>query len=168
MISKKAQEISVWVWMVVIMSLFILAPIMLKVVTTSISGVATSINSTSPLASETGTRILGVFTNFWDSLIVFAFLISTLLLFVSAFFIDTHTAFVIIYIISALLLILMTPALSSVALALWQNPEFVSEASSMPFTEFLLQHIEGITLSIIILSGIITYAKFKYFSSQWQ
>lgn len=166
--NKKAQESSVWVWFVIIIGMLIALPIVTYLVMTPVNAIAEQINATSPRASTAGTNVLTHFTNFWDSIIVFAFVIMTLLLFISGFFIDTHAVFVILYIISALILIIIAPAITQLSDAIWGISDFSEATSLMPMTDFIRTHIYGITLSIIILSGVIIYAKFRYFNSTWQ
>lgn len=165
--SNKSQA-SIWVWFTVIIGMFIALPIVTYLVMTPIQEVANQINATNTRAATAGTNVLTHFTNFWDSIIIFTFLILTLLLFISAFFIDTHALFVVLYIISALVLIIIAPAVTQLSDAVWGMSQFASATSLMPMTDFIRTHIYGITLSIIILSGIIMYAKFKYFNSTWQ
>ena len=164
--NKKAQvEVSIWIWLVMIVGLLMLAPIILKIVTAPIEKVVDATANIDSEASGEGTKILTKFTNFWDVLIVIGFLVFSILLLISSFLVDHHPAFVFLYIVFAFLLILFTPLLGDALDKLYEQPQFASEVNDIPYSEFIKNNLEGITLGIIILSGIIMYAKFRFINN---
>lgn len=149
----------------VIVVLLILAPILLKVVRSITGGFVTGINNTSPEAANIVDGTYGKFVSLWDYVIMSAFAISVILLFISAFFIDTHPAFVLLYIFVAFLVMAFAPSMLDAIDKIWDSPQFATETGVyLQFTEFLKNNFEGIILGIMILSGIIIYAKIRYFS----
>ena len=164
--NKKAQvEVSIWVWLAVIIGLLITAPIILKLVTEPTSKFVDATASIDGNASAQGGKVLTKFTNFWDTLIVIAFLVFSILLLVSSFLVDTHPVFMFLYVVFAFLLILFTPFMADALDKIYGMPQFSTAVNDIPFSDFLRTNIEGITLGIVILSGVVIYAKFRFLSN---
>jgi len=62
------------------------------------------------------------------------------------------------------------PYTVAVAEKIYSNPDFATAPNNViqyiPMTEFMLNNFGTIIVGVIILSGIIMFAKVKYFSSQ--
>jgi hypothetical protein len=88
---------------------------------------------------------------------------------VSAFLIDINPAFVVIYIIAMFVLVLSAPFTIGIAEKVYSMSQFSSGADNViqyiPMTNFLMNNFGAFIVGIIVLSGIIMYAKIK-FSSQ--
>jgi len=157
---KKAQmDFGIISFIVIVIGIFMLGPILLKVVNATLDPFTSAVNTTSPTASAAGDTIQSTFVNFWDMVLVAAFLVMVVLMFISAFFIDTHPMFMILYIIVCFLMILFLPNLSDVVTTIWS--QYPAETNSLPLTEWLLAHISAVTLTMMILSGILMYAKLR-------
>jgi len=146
--------------------LLIIAPILLNIVRTTTNEFADALNTTNPNAATQVNSIEDSFTGFWDWVLVILFGLNVIMVFISAFFIDTHPAFVLIYIMMAFFLMVFAPNMLDAVDEVWAQPQYSTETGMhLAGTDFVRTHFGGIILSILILSGIIMYAKFKYFSS---
>ena len=171
--NKKAQggEIGIIAFVGVIIVLLFLAPILLKIVSTTLGSTSQAINSTSPLASSNMDYLTNKFVTFWDYLILISFLVSLLMLLIASFFIDTHPVFLVFYIMIAFLTVLFAPMILNSVDAVWENAGMTMQDGTMaslylPLTDFLRTNFGAVLLGVIVLSGIIMYAKIKYFSNE--
>jgi hypothetical protein len=160
MLNKKAQlDFGIVSFVAIVILIFMLGPILLQLVTTPITQFTNAINTTSPTAATTGKTIQSTFLGFWDVVLVSAYLVMTIMLLLSAFLIDTHPVFMVLYIIVCFLMILFLPNLSDTVQSVWN--QYPTETNYIPMTQWLLDHITAVTLCIMVLSGIIMYAKIK-------
>jgi len=145
----------------VIIVLLILAPILVKMVNEPLDKFGTAINGSNPTAGNSVIEIKGKFLGLLDTVIVLLFLLNAILLLVSAFLIDTHPAFMIMYILLAFFMIAFLPNIVS-AVDMVYGAYSAEVGLYLPFSEWMVGHFEGIIFGMIILSGIILYAKIKY------
>jgi hypothetical protein len=143
----------------IVVIIIMMAPTLLKIVNEPVDKFSTALSNIDPSASEAVDMAHSGFTNLWDTVIMIAFLTSVILLFLSAFLIDTHPAFLVLYIIVCFLLFLFLPDIYDALYKVWG--EFATESAMLPMTEWLLNNLTGVTLAIVILTGIIMYAKIK-------
>ena len=143
--------------------LLLLSPIMLKIVNEILTPFQAQVGNMSAEAGAGVATIHTSFLNFWDFIIVITFVVITLLLFISAFFIDTNPLFVVLYLILAFILMIFAPDMTRIIDQIYDSPQFLTEITSIPMSDFLRTHFEIITLGIIILSGVVIYGKLKYF-----
>lgn len=164
--NKKAQ-LGIIVFVGMFLVLLFLAPFVVKIVRSSVGGFADAINSTNEGAATTVRGIEGTFLSLWDWVILLGFAFNVVLLLLTSFFIDTHPAFVIVYIMAVFFLMAFAPsmidALETMYDELGDAATGHDSGAYLPATEFLIDNFGGVLLSIIVLSGIIMYAKFKYF-----
>jgi len=148
-------------FVVLIIALLILAPIMYKVVTSVLGKFSTAIGTQSAQAETASTFVLTKFISIWDIIIFIGFIVAVILLFVSAFMVDVHPAFIILYIIVAFLTMFFAPQAVQVLQYLWTGTDFQEAYGNMPLTVFILNNFSIIMLSLIFITGIIMYAKMK-------
>lgn len=162
---NKRGQFGIVIFFAMTIALLIMSPIVLKIIRSSISGVSDALNSTLPSASEQMNNVQTTAENFWDFIGLMFFGINVLLLLISAFFIDTHPAFLLVYVITCFFLILIGSNMIQVVDSVWGVSQF-SEETGLYLTsmDFIRTHFGTIILGIIILSGIVMYAKFRYFS----
>jgi len=150
--------------------LLFLAPFVVKIVRSSVGGFSDAIT---PINAEAGANVDFVedtFINMWDWVIFLVFSLNVLLLLISSFFIDTHPAFVIVYIMTMFFVMTFAPAMLDALEAVYYDDAMVAmddghqAGALLPTTEFLINNFGTVILGIIVLSGIIMYAKFKYFT----
>jgi len=164
-------EIGIVAFVGVLIVLLFLAPIMLKIVSTTIGTTADAINQTDSNAAAQMTYLENKFITFWDYLILISFLVSMLMLLVSSFFIDTHPIFLVFYIMIAFLVVLFAPNMLQSIDMIWENAAMTTHDGgsvilSLALTDFLRTNFGAVILGVIVLSGIIMYAKIKYFSNE--
>jgi len=150
----------------IIVGLLIFAPIMLKIflsIQTPISnGVVNLTGGTEAAAGWNA--VMNPLTTMWDKVILFAFITTTLLLFVSAFFVDTHPVWVILYIVSNFILFLFIPGMLDITSSFYDTALFSTELSYLPFVDSLRSHAVAWILGIMVLAGIIMFGKFSFMS----
>lgn len=161
--NNKGQVNSIIFFIVIIAALLIFAPIALNGVrvTTNSLGDAFA-NKTfigAPEASANAYYIKNKFVSLWDTVIIFVFLLNILLLFISAFLVQTHPAFVIIYILGAFFTFLIAPSFLKSIDAIYNSGVYATDINALPLTSFLAQNIVAILLGIIFVTGVIAYAR---------
>ena len=163
---NKGGQIGIVSLVGVIIALLFLAPILLKIVTETTGKFATAINSTDTKAAETVTGIKTTYTNLWDWVLIIVFALNILLLLISAFFIDTHPAFILVFIMLGFFLMAFAPNILDAVDQVYDSAYYAGDVNStLPFVDFIRTNFGGVILSIFILCGIIMYGKFKYFST---
>jgi len=167
MLNKKAQvEFSPVIVIALIIGLIIFAPIMLRIIGVTTGTFFTQMNQSAPVAvAEANTAVNKVY-NFFDYLIVIAIMINVIMLFVSAWFIDTNPIFIVLYIMFAFIFVLFLPNLMDATDSIWSRMNSVDDdwhTGSMPltFTSWIRENLMLFSVVIIALSGVVTYAKFK-------
>jgi len=167
MINKKGQgfEFSLISLVIIIIGLFLLGPIMLKVFNGILTPFSSAVGNQSLSAGASVSHIQNSFVNFWDFVLVIGFLVNVVVLFITAFFIDTHPYMVVLYIIFTMVLIIFAPDMMVAVDKIYSSPEFVADVVSIPMTEFLVNNFETILVALIVLSGVVIYGKLKYFSN---
>lgn len=168
MTNKKGMMGGVAFLVIILAVMIILSPIILKVgvsVMTAAQNQFSQIDSSNRSASTVGfvkTRLTGTF----DWVIMLLFLFDFLLLLVSSFLIDVHPAFIIIYIIGAFCLVVTVPYTMVAAEKIYSMGTFnPSITQYLPMTEFFMNNFGVVVVAILVVTGIVMYAKIKYFSS---
>lgn len=165
--NKKAQlDFGLVTFLGIIIIILILAPILVNVVTTILGEVGTNINNTNVAAGVAVSSVETSFTNLWDIVIISLFLLNVILLLITAFLIDIHPAFMIMYILFCFFTIIFIPNVMDVVDVIYVQYS-ADVGQYLPLTEFMVDYFEAIILGIMVLSGIIIYAKIKYFGRQF-
>ena len=154
---------------IIVIMLILLAPIILKIVRGTLTPFSNSLGNMSgqggDIAKENVNYVMGVFVNFWDGVVMFAFLLAVILLFVSAFLIDVNPFFMILYIFVLLLTIIFAPEILGAVDRIYEANAYAEEVALVPFMDFLRLNF-GLILTVIgILTMIVIYAKIRYFPS---
>jgi hypothetical protein len=131
-------------------------------------------NTTAPSAvAEASTAVDKVY-NFFDFLIVIAMFINIILLFISAWFIDTNPLFIVLYIMFAFILVLFLPNLLDAVDKVWEKAEDLGSydtwgdnSMNLTFTDWIRSNLVLVVVIIIAMTGVITYAKFKITQGQF-
>ncbi|MEA3413897.1 MAG: hypothetical protein U9Q99_00010 [Nanoarchaeota archaeon] len=158
--NKKGQGDIIY-FVVAVIALLMLAPIMLRIVNTSLDSFSESINNTSEVASDNVDYIHTTFVNFWDVLIALAFLINIILLFVFSFMVDSHPIFSLFYFISVIITLMFSHTVTAPISIIFGLNSFSTEVLQLPITDFIITNFDLLLLGIIIITGIIMYGKFK-------
>jgi len=166
-LNKKGQiDFPLITFIIAVVMLLLAGPIILKVVTGTLSPFATALNGTGvgggEIASENVTHVKNVFINFWDGILIIGFLIIILMLFVSAFLIDASPFFMILYIIMFFLTVLFSPAVVSIVDGIYDNAVYLDEVASLGFLDFIRLNFGVIITVIGVITMIIIYAKLRF------
>jgi len=151
-----------------VLVMLFLAPIVVKIVRSSVGGFSDGLENVNADAAAEVDAIENTFITLWDWVIFLMFGLNVIILLLSSFFIDTHPAFVIVYILTMFFMFAFAPSiLDSLEVSYNQLGDAATGHDSgayLPITEFLINNFGTLMLSIAILSGIVMYAKFKYFT----
>lgn len=152
----------------VIIGLLLFAPIMIRIIGTVTGTFFNTMNDTAPAAVADASSAVDKVYNFFDYLIVIAMFMNIIVLFISAWFIDTNPLFIILYIMFAFVFILFIPNMLDAVDRVWDQTDTLAASDTwegnslnLTFTDFIRSNMVMFTLIIIVLTGIITYAKFK-------
>ena len=101
--NKKGQlDNPIIAFAVIIIGLLILAPVVLKIMRSVQEPVSASFGNLTGKGGETAqanfNAVIVTGINFWDKVVVAAFIFAVLLLLVSAFLVDAHPFFIVLYI----------------------------------------------------------------------
>lgn len=149
-------------FVIVVFGLLLFAPIIMKIFLTTSSSVGSALGNVTNGGTQAKTnfdKVLNTAINFWDKIIVFAFVISIILMFVSAFLIDVHPFWIILYIFISFMLVLFVPDITSALDRVYSNSQFTSEVAHLPFTDSIRSNFMVFLVGIIVITGIIIYAK---------
>jgi len=166
-LSKKGQiEIPVITLIFVIIGLIIIAPFVAKMVNSVLNNFGSSIGNMSSEAGESVQFVRSTFIGFWDWVLLITFIINVILLFVSAFLVDTHPVFLILYIIIGVFTFSIAPAVKDLLDEIYNSANFAIEVSSLPIMDFIREYFGLILLGVFIISGIIMYSKIRGIGQQ--
>jgi hypothetical protein len=167
MLNKKGQmmEYGIISFVGIVIIMLLLAPFLINIVTTVLGEFGTELTAVDAEAGAAVTSIETTYTNLWDIVIILLFVLNVLLLFISAFLVDTHPVFFIMYILFAFFTVMFVPNVLDVVNEVYDHSQYAGDVGLyLQFTEFILNNFMVIILGILILSGIIMYAKFKFLS----
>ena len=167
-LKKKGQmDFPILTFAIILIMLIVMAPIILKVVRSTLTPFGEGLGNLSigggDLAETNVNYVLGVFVNFWDGVLIFAFVLAVILLFVSAFLIDANPFFMILYILMLFLTVVFAPEILGAVDRIYEANAYAEEVALVPFVDFLRLNFGLIIVGIGILTMIIIYAKIRYY-----
>ena len=161
----KRGQTDIILFIALIIGLIIIAPILYQVVDKSLTGFSDALNNTNDTAYQTAvsnvSSIKSSFLTWLDYLIMLIFLADMVSLFVFSFLVDTHPIFSLFYLFSAVFALIFMPYIVEPAKQLFGMSWFSDAVVNLPLTNFVLTKFSIIILGIIIVNGIIMYAKFR-------
>lgn len=160
--TKKGQATSIIVFFMLIVAILIASIIILRVTNAIVTPFKAVINNTNAQAGSAVDFLQNRYTTFWDIAIILLFAVNVLLLFISSFMVDVHPAFVIIYIFSVVFLFVFGNLALSALDAIWGLVGTSVETAQTPLQQFLINNFQLIMIGIVVLSGVVMYAKFKF------
>jgi len=168
--NKKGQILSIIMFFGIVLAVFVISIILLKAVNTVLTPFSSSIGNVSVSAGQTVASIQSSFVKWWDIAILLIFFLNVIILLVSAFMIDVHPAFLILYILAVFFMIIFGSSIIGIVDRLFNGGiyginSFDMESGQMPLVKFIVDNFGIVMLGIIIISGIITFAKLKYSSN---
>ena len=164
--NKKGQAESIIYFFVVAFILFMMAPLLLEIPIQIFAKLQPVAGNMSTQAGTSVGYINTKMTSLWDEMIVILFMGNIGLLFLTAFLIDVHPVFVIIYIGALAFIFIFAMPVWSVLNEYYSTTILTDATSVMPMTKLLVDNFPIVLLVVAILSGVIMYAKIKYFGKQ--
>lgn len=164
--NKKGQAESIIIFFVLIVGIFIVSIIVLRLVNSILTPFQNTIGNMSAPAGVAVGNVHQKFTQWWDYAIVILFFLNVILLLVSSFLVDIHPAFIILYIISIIFLFIFGNYALYALDSIWNLLGTSVETSQTPLQQFILNNFQMIMMGVVILSGVLMYAKFKMFGPQ--
>lgn len=154
-----ALAIPIITFAVIVLGLIFIAPFMLKIIDETSEPLNESFSNINP--EYQGYSVFQKFRNIFDvTLIVIMFFFGILML-ISAFLVDTHPAFLIVYIILAVFLFLFAPAILDAGDRIWESSDFVQQRGELPLTDFVRESFGVVMVGFYLLSGVILFAKVR-------
>jgi len=169
MIHNKSGQLDfpIITFVIVIFGLLLIAPIVLKIFNQVNTNVGSSFGNMSggggAIAKENFESVMYVAVTFWDKIIIASFVLALLLLFISAFLVDTNPFWVILYIFISFMLVLFAGNIISSLDSIYNSALFATEVSSLTFVATLRDHFGEFLVGIIAITGIIMYGKIALF-----
>jgi hypothetical protein len=167
--NKKGQfDNPIIAFAVIIIALLILAPVVLKVMRSIQQPMSDSFGNLTGKGGEVAqtnfnaVAVTGI--NFWDKVVIAAFFLSILLLLVSAFLVDAHPFFIVLYIFLNFMLILFAPNIIQAVDNIYDSSSFAQETAMLSFMDTIRVHYAEFLIGMMILTGIIIYGKIALFS----
>lgn len=160
--NRRGQVGSVVFFVVVIITLLLMAPIFLKIVTVPLTQFSGSLQNISNQSAQQVSGLASSVNNTADILFSGLFLMNLLILLISSFIVDIHPAFFVVYIILAIVLVSLAPNYKEALTGIYNNAQFSGEVANLPITSFLVNNFEMVLFICLMLTAIIIYAKFKF------
>lgn len=162
---KKAQAESIIIFFGLIIGILIASIIMLRLMNAIITPFQAQIGNMSSGAGQAVAYVHERATTSWDWFIIALFGINVIILMVSAFLVDIHPAFLIVYIFAIIFLFMFGNYALNALDYIWNYMGTSTEQAQTPMQQWLINNFQLVMLGIVLLSGIIMYAKFKYFGN---
>lgn len=141
--------------------IIIIAPIMMTVFRESVGGFTSGLNAVSNSTANEAAKIGNTFTSMYDIVVITVFLVALIMLIVTSFLIEVHPIFIVFYILTAIFTMTFIPSLLQPAESIWSSDIISAYTVHLPMTQFILDNYSAIMLVVIVLTGIITYAKIR-------
>jgi hypothetical protein len=172
LMNKRGQVISIVAFFVIMLSIFILGTLLMSFVNTILQPVGDTLGTISNQFGSAVHEINNSWNKWFDYAIVVLFFLNVIVLLISSYMVDTSPVFLIVYIISVMLLVIFGGNVVSALSSIWDdngafgadpiaNPTGINSIQYMPITQYLLNHFTLVMLGIIVISGVIMYAKFR-------
>jgi len=169
--NRRGQLGGIVFFVAMVIVLILIVPIFLKVATSILGTTATQLSQVqgNNQSSDQVTYVKNQITGTFDWFVMALVFINMLVLFISAFLVDIHPAFLILYIIGAFVLVITMPYALSSAEKVYSMSTFSSGSDNViqyiPMTEFLFNNFGVFIVGVIFLTGIIMYAKIRFSSA---
>lgn len=169
--NKRGQIVDnpVIIFTVIVFGLLLFAPIALKIfssIDVNFGNALGNVSAGGELAKENFKAVSTPLVTFWDKVIISAFVLAVILLFVSAFFIDANPFFIFLYIFLSFMLILFAPNIVQALNAIYDSATFASEVATLSFLDNLRTNFTLFLVGIIFITGIIIYGKVAFFGNK--
>jgi len=145
----------------IVAGLLVVGVISFYFVNTTLDAITPALANQSAGAGIALNTIHSGFTGIWDIAIALLFILIVVVLIYSSFMIDVHPAFIFVYIITLVILFIITPYISDLINTVYKSTLGVDADVYLKMTFFIAQNFGLIVLIIAIVSGIIIYGKLR-------
>jgi len=163
--NKGQLDFPIITWIIIVFGLLLVAPIMLKIFNNVKAPVSAALGNVTPVAATNFNAVMNTAINFWDKVIIAAFIFATLLLFISAFLIDSHPFWIVLYILIGFFTVLFVPNIIGALNHIYGSATFATESAALPFMNSLINNFALYLIGVFIMTGIIIYGKIAFFGS---
>jgi hypothetical protein len=164
--NKNGQVTSIIIFFVLAIAVLMTSIIILRMTNSILTPFQAQIGNVSVQAGQGVAYIHERFTTWWDYAVVLLLLLNVMILLVSAFLVDIHPAFLIVYILAIFFLFIFGNYALYPLDQIWNQMGTSVEAPQTLIEQFIINNFQMIMLGIVILSGIVMYSKFKLFGGQ--
>lgn len=169
--NKKGQGV-IWVLLVfaiIGITIIIIAPFYLRIMNqmkATVSPVLRNMSANGVVggnqAANDFDNIMGRSISIWDEAMILLFVINLLILFISAFFMDTSPIWIIMYILSSVFVIALMPQITSSLDNLYYNV-LAPEGQQLVYLDFIRVHYGLFLVGTMLMTMIIMFAKPYFF-----
>jgi hypothetical protein len=172
--NNKGQVQAIIAFAVVVIILVLIAPYLVKIVVAPVSKTSQAFSTIDPtnVSSDAINYVQNKFTSMFDWVIAIFFIFNIVLLLITSFLIDVHPAFLLVYIIAVMFLVMFAPMVNDSLGKIYDNPlgdpnhPFAGSGENnimqyVPITQFIYNNFGFILLGVIILSGLIMFGKYR-------
>jgi len=164
--NKGQLDYPIITFIILLVGLFLVAPIMLKIFISIREPMSASFgnltNQGGAIAQGNFNKVMNTAINFWDKVIISVFFFAIILLFVSAFFIDANPFFIILYIFISFMVIIFAPNIMEAIDNIYTNVNFATEVGYLTFLNTIRTHFAEFIVGIQVICGIIIYGKYAF------
>lgn len=166
--NKKAQiDNPLIIFAMVVIGLLLIAPIGLKIMRSIQEPVSNSLGNLTgkggEIAQTNFNTVIVTGINFWDKVVVAFFIFAVLLLLVSAFLVDAHPFWIVLYILMGMFLVLFAPNIIEAVDNIYDSAQFAQETAMLSFMDTIRIHYAEFLVGMMVLTGIIIYGKIALF-----
>lgn len=158
--NNKGQVLGIIAFFAIVIAVFIVGVVLMYMTNKILTPMYNSMNATSDtrVGAVQIKAINDMYNKWWDWAIVFLFIINVMILLISSFMIDIHPAFLILYIFAVAFLFIF----GSSVLGAVQEIYTKMDTGNTSMTGWIINNFMFVMLGIVVLSGIVMYAKFKF------
>jgi hypothetical protein len=163
--NNRGQAQSIIIFFVLIIGVLIASVVVMRMTNEILTPFQSQIGN---MSSQAGSAVANVHTKFnqwWDYFIILLFAINLIILLVSAFLVDIHPAFLIVYIITIIFMFIFGNYALLALDNIWNMMGTSAEQAISPLQQFIINNFMLIMLGVVFLSGIVMYSKFKFFGN---
>lgn len=157
---KKGQTDIVYIVASIIAIIFVTL-ILVKITGTLNERLVPAFKNVSVEAGNATSAVLTTYINWADTVAIIAIVFSIMLLFIFSFMVDIHPIFLILYVVLVMFLAIFSPYIIGAVEDIYLSAEMASATAELPATFWFIEHFGIILLAIIIVSGIILFAKLR-------
>ena len=162
LMNKRGQlAIPIITFAILVVLLLFTAPLVLKVANVILTPFGTAIGDQDNTAGNAITSIHDTITSWWDIIVMIGLALFILLFLLSAFLVDTHPAFMIVFMLAGAFTVMFAPLTLDALEKIWDSDEFFIENNQMPMARFVLDYYGSIITGVMILGGVILYARIR-------